>query len=377
MDPVVIIQRLRDGFLLAGRRLPLIFEDPRAYPRETMIVALIGAVLLLVTALAVVYVYGLIAERATRRALRLHRRPGILALRWLGLAGVLGVAGLMLAAAPMLPATSEACGLCHAVKGGVESWRADVHSRVGCYACHARPGFAGALEASARGVSGLYASTRRPPADTGGCAQCHASVLQETLEVDGLRVRHFDIAAAGISCLACHDTVGHAREATRAASPKGDKIAPRPRMTRCLQCHEGKTASAECDTCHVGRQPSDSSDFTVPFGDTPAPARCDACHPAAVQKRCTQCHGLDLPHPPSFMGEHAGMSARNPALCAKCHETASSQSACACHQETNEHGTYSAWFPVHGVAASQNGPGGCRCHSASFCGFCHERSPFP
>jgi hypothetical protein len=48
---------------------------------------------------------------------------------------------------------------------------------------------------------------------------------------------------------------------------------------------------------------------------------------------------------------------------------------CACHGEGETHGPYALWFEQHGLAAQTNWPGGCRCHDAAFCGFCHQTTP--
>jgi hypothetical protein len=95
-----------------------------------------------------------------------------------------------------------------------------------------------------------------------------------------------------------------------------------------------------------------------------------------TEQRCIECHGLELPHPVDFMSRHAGLSFRDPGLCSRCHETAQTTDACACHQAGEMHGEYSDWFPRHGPQAQTNWPGGCNCHDVGFCAQCHETSPF-
>ncbi|MDZ4168916.1 MAG: hypothetical protein U1E26_04570 [Coriobacteriia bacterium] len=380
MDLTTLAERFALGLAVVRDRLPRILEDPRAYPRETMILALIVSVTVIVVVLLILWLAGWLADSATRSRLRIVRRGSLpTGARWLlGVGAFLAVAGVM-TLAPAWSVTSPVCGACHAARVGVDSWRMDVHNGVGCYGCHAQGGLTGPWEASARGVAALVTGTRRPPAQDRSCVSCHPEVLEQTMEAKGIRVRHTDIIGAGLTCLMCHQHVGHAVSQPTSVTPVVDSDAiERPTMARCMNCHDGDTARAECSVCHVGRKPSDSAGVDVPRGDTPAPVTCIGCHKKATDKACVECHGLVLPHPPSFRVGHAGKSLRDPALCAKCHESAvaDTANACACHDVPNVHGTYSAWFPVHSTAARTNGPGGCRCHESSFCGRCHEEDPF-
>lgn len=149
-------------------------------------------------------------------------------------------------------------------------------------------------------------------------------------------------------------------------------------MSRCTPCHDGRTAPERCETCHVSG-PLDESK-TPKRATAISTAGCTGCHEAKTAQRCIACHGLELPHPPTFMRSHAALSYANPALCAKCHETASAETGCRCHSiDINIHGTYEEWFPVHGSRARSSGPGGCMCHNDNefiVCAACHERFPW-
>ncbi len=46
---------------------------------------------------------------------------------------------------------------------------------------------------------------------------------------------------------------------------------------------------------------------------------CSTCH---AKKFCIDCHGLPMPHPPTFKKEHGKLGTANPNLCAKCHGNA-------------------------------------------------------
>ncbi len=379
MNLVDILEQLAEGLALMGDRLPKIIADPRAYPRETMVFALILSVALVTITLLVFALAGLARARAERVRLGVRRRPQPAlrrALVWSGsLVVACGIAGVL----PMWSVTSGTCAACHATHAAIASWRAGAHARVGCYGCHAPEGVFGAWQAGAQGVASLLSDAPRQPASDAQCIRCHGAIAEGVLEARGIRVRHREVIDAGGACLACHPGVGHEASAVATlAAPVSQSVVVRPVMSRCLHCHDGATAAAECGSCHVGGKPSDSVSTRIQMGVTPAPVTCEGCHSAKTERSCVACHGLVLPHPTSFLGEHAGVSYSDPSLCAKCHETARAirQDACACHADANLHGTYSRWFPIHGVAASANGRGGCRCHSAAFCGFCHRTDPF-
>jgi hypothetical protein len=358
-----------------GERLPEILSDPRAYPREAMLLAAIAALLLILLILAVYVIIGAASAAHERRkaGLRVSKRY-----RFGGLAAALSIVALALflvAIAPLFPAVGGACGVCHSVRPAVDSWRDAGHGSTSCYGCHAEPGVMGAVQATFSGVAGRSS----PPGDasstvtvsihSNGCLSCHEDI-RDSLVGEGVTMRHLDVIEAGIQCTECHVSVGHGDELTE----DEDLVQERSVMSVCLTCHDGITASSECDTCHAGRPLDDAS--AVSGDPTDTPITCTGCHQPETDARCISCHGLELPHPVDFMSRHAGMSFRDPALCARCHENARTTDACACHQDGEMHGAYAQWFPRHGPTAQTNWPGGCNCHDVSFCAQCHETSPF-
>ncbi len=232
---------------------------------------------------------------------------------------------------------------------------------------------AGALQASAAGAAARLSRSSRTPAstvDSRGCLGCHADVLDGVVG-QLVRVSHKEIEAAGTACIACHGEVGH-------GASQDESVVRRKTMTRCMGCHDDSRAPSGCPTCHANN-PSDRA--SEPAGAaTPIAVTCDGgCHSAQLTQQCIDCHGLELPHPSDFVRSHAGMSAAEPRLCARCHEEASENEGCACHQPGTIHGSYSLWFPAHGEAANLNGPGGCSCHDKNdyaFCAKCHTRYPW-
>lgn len=368
------MDRLERGFRALSNQLPLILDDPRAYPRETMVLALIAAIALLIVAVSVLLVVEWSRDRATRRRLGVRRKPRSVAVA-AGIAGaVIASILLLMAWAPLIPAVGHACGTCHAIDAAVDSWSADAHSGVSCYGCHATPGPLGAIESGFRGVGVALAGSSAPPADSRGCIKCHDDITEGVTESQGMRVRHSDMIDAGMPCTQCHPDIGH--DAGSATQAKAAGEISRPRMSICLGCHDDETVSAECDVCHSGSNPSDRVSQAAPSGRTVAPVTCTGCHRAETDANCVNCHGLVMPHPGTFIREHAGASWKDPALCASCHEAAEAGAGCACHTDVNDHGTFTEWFPRHMTAARANGPGGCNCHQLPSCARCHDSNPW-
>ena len=202
--------------------------------------------------------------------------------------------------------------------------------------CHGEPGIGGWLQTRTRALSNLLTHRlQKAPAPAGAnvansqCLECHADILQGTADVGALRVRHADFVAGGVACLECHGQVGH--------GPTSTQRNRRPTMDKCLVCHEGERASAECSLCHradvaVTRQVPDS----YPKAQLVPPANCEGCHDLAP---CLACHKVEMPHPPDWAtGEgHAKIAAFDgkQQLCYGCH---SPNDCRRCHQSFDSHG---------------------------------------
>lgn len=369
-----ISSRIGDGISVAAERIPLVLAEPRSYPREAMLLAVIVGLGLLFLVTAGMAVWDAIAYRVEiKRSGLAVRRTGAWERRLI-VPAILLLAVAFVAIAPVFRfASRPVCGSCHATKQAVASWRSSAHSSTACYGCHAAPGITGAIEASFQGAARRLTGASQLPAttvDSRGCLSCHREILTKVVG-DQILVSHKEIEQAGIACIACHEGIGHDAERSE------DAIA-RKTMTRCLVCHDGDRAQAECGVCHASN-PSDAA--RVPSGPlSPIAITCDGgCHSDELDEQCLSCHGLELPHPEGFTREHAGLSANDPALCARCHEAASAAQSCTCHEDGAVHGSYSEWFATHGAAAAQNGPGGCNCHDKggySFCAKCHDENPW-
>jgi hypothetical protein len=368
--------QIQQGWSATAKVLPKIANDPRSYPRESMLIAAAAALVLLLLVLFVFVLMDGVRAASARRRLGLNplraRRMHLMRTALL----ILLILAPVLALAPYTATGSKPCGTCHGIAPWVERWEAGAHSSVGCWDCHSSGGVLGALEASSRGIARPLA--RAAAARPGGiassrCLRCHEDVAERVVKKGRLLVSHREMIDAGMSCLLCHSTTAHGEGAVRpVVSGTRIEVQLKSRMSRCLVCHDGQQAPSECKTCHA-EGPLDKAAASSADPRTPLAPKCRGCHKPSTDRKCIDCHGLELPHPAEFFRQHAGMSHNNPVLCAKCHEMANSQESCGCHNDTNVHGTYSQWFPQHGPAATAtNGGAGCQCHEPSFCGQCHD-----
>lgn len=369
-----VIDRLLAGWRAVQSQVPKVLEDPRGYPRESMLLAALVALLFMVVLFAAFAIQDGIRAAIVRRRLGVHpnrsRRLRIAQVALAVLVCAIAIAALL----PMVPVGSKECSLCHATQRATITWSKDAHRTIGCLACHSKGGVLGALEAQSAGVVRVISDSRERRAanlaPTSQCRACHEALADELIEKDGLRVRHAEIFDSGMECRWCHRGAGHG---AKVGDGSGSAAVARSIMSRCIVCHDGVEAPAGCPVCHI-QAPLDRVTDAAPSGQTLVDTGCDtSCHPKAMQKDCLDCHGLEMPHPSTFIRKHAGMSNRDPGLCTKCHPSAARALVCACHGETNEHGSYSEWFPRHGSAAvAVNNGAGCRCHDESFCGKCHD-----
>jgi hypothetical protein len=102
---------------------------------------------------------------------------------------------------------------------------------------------------------------------------------------------------------------------------------------------------------------------------------CSTCH---AKSFCTDCHGLPMPHPPTFQKEHGKLGTANPNLCAKCHGNATTFCE-ECHHGTAMKVPYSTtvtWMVNHPNIVNQVGASACfKCHNPTFCANCHVNGP--
>jgi cytochrome c nitrite reductase small subunit len=254
--------------------------------------------------------------------------------------------------------------VCHQMTSASDSWDASTHREIACIRCHEGAPVVSALSGVAyRLQSAVGAWT---PFETDGateipsarCLACHEDILdvEDAEDVAAVRLEHAHILETGPSCSLCHGNVGHEQPIVSRGSI----------MSECLRCHDGGSASADCEICHVG-DPGLSSirDRTFQPVELPAPT-CEGCH---SMNACDACHGLRMPHPPGFADprSHARLGAFDgrERLCYRCHTFADCD---PCHLPFEQHGT--GWKLRHTASPS----GSCSCHGTQpedFCEVCH------
>jgi hypothetical protein len=275
----------------------------------------------------------------------------------------------------LLPAHPE-CEECHDLRAAERGEATDPDSR--CEVCH--PGF----DATAQ---------QRPP--------------RIVFPVPNVLFDHaVHVKDRKIDCKACHGSFDGVQLATRMQLPK---------METCLECHDGREASAACGTCHLenatGRlRLSFASGLLRPMQGNPlgmdhgpryefthgaqASARRETCLECHAQRECDACHdSLQKPlsvHPNDYVTLHPIQARQDTTRCESCHRY---QSFCvACHERVGVgmsaqralrpanvrvHPPQSTWTDVlgpqhHGIAANRDLRSCVSCHREQDCTSCHS-----
>lgn len=358
---------------LDPRAIWTILQDPAANPREAVLIIGAGVVLLimLILLVGIASMSGEASRGAVPSAVSRRRRRREV---WVILGGWMAVLGLIGVTSGAVLTDTLTCARCHLdqLEASIES--ASAHSEVECSGCHSVPGVAGRAAMAVQTVGDLLLAwtetdigiAHRKPSSA-ACLRCHAGIVDETA-VRIVRVSHAEfVGEPGYRCLDCHGAAGH--------GPRGEPD-DRPRMTLCLRCHDGETASAHCSLCHPGGITSvrGVSKHDYPQVRLPPVTTCEGCH---AMERCDACHGLRLPHPPGWSTgpQHgrAGAFERRK-LCRKCHDR--SDCAVECHPSEAAPGDSHPvdWRTTHGLSSSAETQAQCRmCHFEGFsCKMCHD-----
>lgn len=273
------------------------------------------------------------------------------------------------------------CQNCHAMKPSYISWQKSDHKTFRCGLCHQRPGilgfFSDKLKSGRMIVNYLRRSYREPiktAIEDESCFACHHAIESRVVSRYSVKVSHKEFLAAGFGCMECHGGVGHKR---------GKGLVGKPTMDKCILCHDGRKAANRCSFCHLGNKTKRPRMAIADFPRVWVSKRdCEGCHSTT---KCTQCHGIYMPHPVGFNTgkSHARLAFTNKSLCWRCHETGD---CLRCHSQVGTHGP--KWVAQHGITAT---PQTCNmCHhqnnvahtkdaapSAYFCDNCHAKVPPP
>jgi len=272
------------------------------------------------------------------------------------------------------------------------TWRASAHARIGCPECHEAPlppyrfpeqlaTRAAAMQRDFRAhfsgdPSGIPRASliTTPTIPDSRCLQCHDLSRPITVRSD-LVIKHAEHAKRNNSCISCHLWTAHPVPETERALLL---------MSRCFTCH-GRTAGAKapgtCITCHSGEFNGRPESHKSPTWQTALHGKaaltnkqpCSMCHETTF---CRNCHGLDMPHPATWVkGKpgHSTIGAADPHICAKCH-TQKPDLCSMCHHQ-DQQSTKGPWLTQHPAMVDKRGAAFCmQCHTDLFCFDCHVAS---
>ena len=374
-----------------------VFRTPQADSQTTILVLSIVVVALLLLAIVAFFVWSLlgtrrrvepVVEEPVEEPLPAPESPQAppprLSADWIGIGLFVAAVVGLLAIGSYQVSQPSFCAKCHVVKSEYKSWIESSHRQVGCLGCHQEPGVSGYVVQKIGYVreallfaTGNYSDRKQSIVPNRSCNRCHKDLSRQTVIRYGIKVKHQNFLEKGYRCTGCHNTIAH-----------GDIVSvPKyPTMDKCVVCHDGREASAECELCHVSnvakqvRQPRRE---LVKIA-TEIPWHCRGCHSPAVAKKCIDCHGLEMPHSPEFMrGKHARLAFTQKSICVRCHSGKAS-SCNQCHDYPSPHGPERDWIRQHGPSAKKQvivqvewggqesaGCAGCHYKGTNMCNACH------
>jgi len=151
-----------------------------------------------------------------------------------------------------------------------------------------------------------------------------------------------------IECTTCHGEMKQVTLGTRMQLPK---------MSTCLECHDGSTASSGCTTCHL-EGPSGRLQLNFASGIL----------------RPMQANPFGLDHGPRYEFSHGSRAKTDRLLCSQCHSDSDCQK---CHDSLQKPLAVhpNDYITLHPVQARADSPRCTSCHRLqSFCAACHERT---
>lgn len=287
--------------------------------------------------------------------------------------------------------SSQLCGSCHEMGARVDSWARSAHNTVRCVECHqpVREWYASPLRVLDRGqllardISAHLKGGYQDPVDSSRfsttpvpdeiCLQCHDPKRKAT---SGYRILidHVEHAERNGSCISCH---------VRTAHPIEERSTALSLMSQCYTCHGQPSqpeASGECGVCHpsgfeLTPQSHEPAAWKRGHGEVALtdPRQCEMCHEKSF---CTDCHGMEMPHPEGWAqgpGGHAQAADLSRDTCGQCHGNRPDMCT-MCHHEGYQP-TRGSWAKQHYVEVRDRGALYCvDCHSPTYCVRCHVRA---
>lgn len=216
------------------------------------------------------------------------------------------------------------------------------------------------------------------------CLQCHSiksakndyeveetgvEIPESYKDIDFTHDPHTDY-----KCSKCHEGIDNTKSLKKIKFPK---------MTLCMQCHDGDTAPKSCDTCHTKIRKnvppeSHNGDWESQHGiESKFDDSCVYCH-GKKGDFCQKCHRTQKPKDHIFnwkTTQHGIEATHDRKLCATCH-TASYCSNCHKTEKPISHrrGDWVRFMPKpgHAEAAERNFRSCNVCHTTAECMKCHN-----
>jgi hypothetical protein len=325
---------------------------------------------------------------------------------------------------------------CHVVHDdNTAAYRVSSHTNVSCMACH-EPVNASPLVLVALKIhvlpdvpATIFGTYHAPnlgnhvamamPSEQ--CTQCHDLSSRKYSPSDGIEIDHAVHMERDITCTTCHNRVAHPEASletlvVRDNRKKDDWM----QMDACFRCHsleDEAEAPGDCLACHTEDfelvpASHDTGDWYNRFGASAGHAQaaldasasieaakarnaeekpmdpkkakgpilmassevntCYTCHKTSF---CSDCHGLQMPHPAEFKTNHGPQGNASPVTCANCHarsaaEAKGTQFCNACHHPAST--SEAQWLYNHAPEVNKNGAEPCfQCHQPEECSACH------
>ncbi|HAL29803.1 MAG TPA: hypothetical protein DCP20_03685 [Coriobacteriia bacterium] len=251
------------------------------------------------------------------------------------------------------------------------------------------------------------------------CTQCHDLGTREVNASYGIIIDHAAHTDRGITCASCHNRVAHPEEGIEYQQEGNRHHEDWMVMDACYRCHgleADAEAPGECSACHTEKfdlipASHDAAGWYEAFGESGGHAAAyteeasrvaqaeewvagleevhhseapedlgyertvNTCYTCHLKQYCTDCHGVEMPHPAGFSEDHGDLGLSNPQSCATCHarseeEVAGNEFCNACHHPDSTPGT--SWIDQHWVSVRDSGGSACfECHNPTYCATCH------
>lgn len=188
------------------------------------------------------------------------------------------------------------------------------------------------------------------------------------------------------TCTACHPADFELKPASHVEEgffPEGHADLAQQEVSRVAAVAGEAGASSESTSASAapGEEDADTAGGHGGEGIGPSLPKVESinmCYTCHARTFCTDCHGLEMPHPSGFQQEHGALGKKTPQVCANCHGDAK-RFCDECHHGTSldyEYDTGSVWLRQHPTAVRTVGTKACfDCHDPTYCAFCHVNGP--